>query len=270
MTTIDIDELISWVRDAGAIARRYFNHASAKRKPDSSWVTEADIAIEHAMVPRIAARYPQHGIIGEEQTNTGAGREFLWALDPLDGTASFVAGLPMWGVSLGLLRDGAPYLGVVYLPLLDDCYWAEASGEAFLNGSAIRVVAPRAWESEDWLSVPSNSHRRFKLDFVGKTRSLGCTAATLCYVARGGNAVGGLITRAAIWDIAAGLAILQAAGGVAVGLAGAPLDTAKLLDGRLLTEPTLLGAATHVAALRSVVHKRPPHPSTDAANTPVW
>jgi myo-inositol-1(or 4)-monophosphatase len=267
MTDIDIDELISWVRDAGTIARRYFNQARARRKADSTWVTEADVEIERDLVERIAARYPQHGIIGEEQTNTGAGREFLWALDPLDGTASFVAGLPMWGVSLGLLRGGMPYLGVVYLPLLDDCYWAGPTGGAFLNGRAIRVAPARVWENEDWICVPSNSHRRFTLDFVGKTRSLGCTAASFCYVARGG-AVGALIARAAIWDIAAGLAILRAAGGGAVGLSGASLDTITLLDGRLLLEPVLLGAESHIAGLRAIVHARRVKPPPDVADAP--
>jgi myo-inositol-1(or 4)-monophosphatase len=263
MTDIDIEEVIAWVRDAGTIARHYFNQAEARRKADNSLVTQADVAIERTLVERIAARYPQHGIIGEEQTNTGAGGEFLWALDPLDGTASFVAGLPMWGVSLGLLRGGVPYLGVVYLPLLDDCYWVGPTGAALLNGRAIHVAQPRAWESEDWLSVPSNSHRRFTIDFVGKTRSLGCTAASLCYVARGGSAVGALITRAAIWDIAAGLAILRAAGGHATSLSGAPLDTTTLLDGRLLAEPAILGADSHVAGLRSVIHQRRTQPSAE-------
>src|SRR5262245_22431243 len=256
MTGIDIDEVIVWVRDAGGIARRYFNQAEARRKADNSLVTQADVAIERALVERIAARYPQHGIIGEEQTNTGAGGEFLWALDPLDGTASFVAGLPMWAVSLGLLRGGVPYLGVVYLPLLDDCYWTDLSGTALLNGHAIHVAQARAWESEDWLSVPSNSHRRFTIDFAGKTRSLGCTAASLCYVARGGSAVGAVITRAAIWDIAAGLAILHAAGGEAIGFSGAPLDTTTLLAGQLLAEPVILGAESHIASLRAIVHRR--------------
>jgi myo-inositol-1(or 4)-monophosphatase len=257
MSDIDLEELRSWVREAGATARRYFNHVEGRRKADHSWVTEADVAIERALVERLAARYPQHGIIGEEQTRQGIEREFLWALDPLDGTASFVAGLPTWGVSLGLLRAGLPYLGVVYLPLLDDCYWAGPTGDAFLNGRAIRVAAPHDWEGEDWIVVPSNSHRRFAIDFVGKARALGCTAASFCYAARGG-AIGAVVTRAAIWDIAAGLAILRAAGGVAIGLSGAPLDPAPLLDGRLLPEPLIIGAETHVAGLRSVIRDRGP------------
>src|SRR5689334_3541376 len=120
----DLDELCSWVRDAGVLARQFFNQVTGRRKPDRSWVTEADLAIERSMVAQIAARYPQHGIIGEEQTRHQVDSEFLWALDPLDGTASFIAGLPTWGISLGLLRQGLPYLGLVYLPLLGDYYWA--------------------------------------------------------------------------------------------------------------------------------------------------
>jgi myo-inositol-1(or 4)-monophosphatase len=255
MSDVDLEELQVWVRDAGSIARQYFNRVAGRRKADNSWVTEADVAIERLLVERIAARYPQHGIIGEEQTSQGIDREFLWALDPLDGTASFVAGLPTWGVSLGLLRHGLPFLGVIYLPLLDDCYWTGPAGDAFLNGQAIHAAAPHKWEAEDWIVVPSNSHRRLAIDFVGKTRALGCTAASFCYAARGG-AIGSVITRAAIWDIAAGLAILWAAGGVAVGISGTPLDTTSMLDGRLLSEPLIIGAETHVAGLRSAIHLR--------------
>jgi len=260
MSDIDLDELRSWVRDAGAVARKYFNHVEGRRKADRSFVTEADVAIERMLVERIAARYPQHGIIGEEQTRRGAGREFLWALDPLDGTSSFLAGLPTWGVSLGLLRDGQPYLGAIYLPLLDDCYWVGPTGDAYLNDRPLRVAAPHEWESEDWIAITSNSHRRFAIDFVGKTRALGCTAASFCYVARGG-AVGAIITRSAIWDIAAGMALLHAAGGIAVGLSGAPLDTTALLEGQQLPEPVLLGAEPHVAALRAVIRDRRASPT---------
>jgi myo-inositol-1(or 4)-monophosphatase len=255
MNDLDFDELRPWLHEAGAIARQHFNQGAGWRKADRSWVTAADHAIERVLVAHIAARYPQHGIIGEEQARRDLDHEFLWAIDPLDGTASFVAGLPLWCVSLGLLRHGQPYFGIVYLPLLDDCYWAGPDGPAFLNGQPIQVLAPRAWESEDWIAVPSNIHRRYTVSFKGKVRSIGSVAAEFCYVARGG-AVGALIGRAAIWDIAAGMAILRAAGGIAVGLSGASLDTARLCDGQPLPEPLLIGAAAHVADLRTVVHSR--------------
>lgn len=255
MSDIDIEELIGWVREGGAIARGMFRNVTGQRKADHTWVTEADVAIERALVTRIGQRYPDHGIIGEEQTRRALDHEFLWALDPLDGTAIFLAGLPTWGVSLGLLRHGQPYLGVIYLPLLDDCYWCLPGGGAFLNGQRIRVVPPRAWESDDWIATPSNAHRTYSIDFVGKTRAIGATVGSFCYVARG-SAIGGLFNRVAIWDIAAGLAILREAGGAALALSGGEIDTTALLDGRSLDDTTLIGAPEHIRALREVVHPR--------------
>lgn len=253
MTEITIDEPIAWAREAGAIALRAFNHAPARLKPDRSWVTDADVAIEQLLVGRIAERFPDHGIIGEEQTSQGLGQEFLWALDPLDGTAVFIAGLPIWGVSLGLLRHGRPYLGVIYFPLLNDMYWASPSGGAFWNGQPVHVVGPRAFTADDWISTPSNSHRRFRIDFAGKTRSIGATVGTFCYTARG-SAVGALISKYSIWDVAAGLAILYAAGGTAIDLAGTAFDVQAILDGRSADTPLVLGAAAHAEALRAVIH----------------
>ena len=255
MNEIDIAELRSWMHECGAIALRSFRNVVGHRKVDQSWVTDADIEIERVLVERIAARYPEHGILGEEQTHQGLDREFLWALDPLDGTALFVAGLPTWGISAGLLRHGAPYFGMIYFPLLGDCYWAGPAGSAMLNDRPIQVLPPRPPDSQDWLATPSDAHHSFSIDFAGKTRGLGSTVGPFCYVARG-SAVGGLISRAAIWDIAAGMAILQAAGGVAVGLSGAPVDTSAMRDGRLLDEPVILAAPDRARELRSIIHWR--------------
>jgi myo-inositol-1(or 4)-monophosphatase len=262
MNEIDIAELRTWMHECGAIALRSFRNVIGHRKADHSWVTEADVEIERGLVERITARYPDHGILGEEQTRQGLDREFLWALDPIDGTALFVAGLPGWGISAGLLRHGTPYFGMIYFPLLDDCYWAGPDGSAMLNDQPIHVLPPRPSDSQDWIATPSNAHRRFTIDFDGKTRGLGSTVGPFCYVARG-SAVGALISRAAIWDIAAGLAILNAAGGGAVGLSGAPINTRAMLDGRLLDEPVILAAPHQIPVLRAGIswHSQPKQPS---------
>jgi myo-inositol-1(or 4)-monophosphatase len=253
MNEIDIAELRRWMQECGAIALRTFRNVVGHRKADQSWVTEADVEIERVLVDRITARYPTHGILGEEQTRQGLDREFLWALDPLDGTALFVSGLATWGISAGLLRHGQPYFGMIYFPLLEDCYWAGPTGSAMLNDQPIHVLPARPLDSQDWLATPSDAHRRFTIDFGGKTRGLGSTVGPFCYVARG-SALGGLISRAAIWDIAAGLAILQAAGGVAVGVSGAPIDTSAMLDGRSLDEPAILAAPHQIPELRRMIH----------------
>ncbi len=255
MSEIDIAELRAWARECGAVALRLFNRVEVRRKADRSPVTEADVTIEHMLVERIMARYPTHGIVGEEHARLDTAREYVWAVDPIDGTASFIAGLPIWGISIGLLRHGAPYAGLVYLPVVDECYWAVHGSGAFLDDRPIMVAEPQEWDSEDWLAISSDAHRRLDIDFAGKTRSLGSAAAAICYVARG-TALGAILTQASIWDLAGGMAVLTAAGGIGATLSGAPLDNAAALDGRTMREPLLFGAPSIVAALRQRVRLR--------------
>jgi len=250
-----MDEVRAWVREGGAHARRYFNNVRGERKADRTWVTQADLEVEQLLRERISARYPEHGIMGEEQGMWAIDREFVWSIDPIDGTGAFVAGLPTWCVSLGLLRAGEPYLGAIYLPILDDCYWADAEGPAFRNDLPIAVSSATMIDSNDWIGVSSNAHRNYRIDFPGKTRGLSSVAVDCCYVARG-SALGALIGRANLWDLAAGLAILRAAGGVAVGLSGAPLEVAPLLDGRKLPEPIVIGPPQLIERLRGYISRR--------------
>ncbi|MGB9753872.1 MAG: inositol-phosphate phosphatase [Roseiflexus castenholzii] len=256
MIDIDIEELCAWMRECGDVALRLFNRARAQRKSDNSPVTEADVAIERILVERVTARYPDHGIIGEEQTRFAMTQEYVWALDPIDGTASFVAGLPVWGISIGLLHRGIPYAGIFYMPLTDDCYWA-IDNRAFLNHRPLSIhpTSEQEWESEDWLAIPSDAHRRLEIDFIGKTRSLGSAAAAICYVARG-SALGAVLTHATIWDVAGSIAVLRAAGGVGITLAGAPFEPAAIIDGRAVREPLLFGAPGTVEALRRHIRVR--------------
>jgi myo-inositol-1(or 4)-monophosphatase len=256
MSHLDLPELREWLHECGGIARSFYNNVAGTRKADHSYVTEADVTIERVLTERLARRYPEYGILGEEHARSGAEREFVWALDPIDGTAAFVAGLPIWGISLGLLRHGMPYAGLLYFPIMEDWYWAEPGSPAFFNSHQLLVAPHPTWDGEDWISVPANTHRRFEIDFVGKIRSLGSTAASICYAARGG-ALGSLFVSASIWDVAAGLAVLYAAGGVAETLSGAPFDTAALLDGSRQREPALAGSRADVLALRERIRIRP-------------
>ncbi len=256
MSEIDIAEVRAWTREAGTYARRYFNNVAAERKADRSWVTRADLEIEELLRARIGARYPSHGVIGEEQGGGAVDREYVWCIDPIDGTGAFVAGLATWCVSVGVLRWGEPYLGVIYLPLLDDCYWADAAGPAFRNDEPITVSAATTIDGNDWISISSNAHRKFTIDFPGKARGLSSIAADCCYVARG-SSLGALIGRANLWDLAAGFAILRAAGAVVVNLRdGAPLAIPALLHSRKLPEPLVLGPPQLIEALRASITRR--------------
>lgn len=250
-TTIALPELHTWMRECGQIARGYFNQAEIQVKADRSYVTNADIEIERLLVERLRNRYPDIGIIGEEGTRIGNDQEYVWALDPIDGTGSFVSGLSTWGISLGLLHNARPVLGVCYLPVTDDMYWNEGQ-RAFWNDHEIQVINPETWTSEDWISIPSNTHRRYNNRFPAKCRSVGAIIVDLCYVARG-KSLGTLIGRCRIWDLAAGIAILEAAGGSYVGLSGQKPDLHDLYAGAILPEPLIAAHPDQLELLRSYI-----------------
>ncbi len=243
MTPIDMPRVCDWARAGGNIARRYFNATKGTRKADKSLVSQADVEIEQMLREQIAAHYPDHGIMGEEEGSQHIDREFVWCLDPLDGTEAFLCGLPVWGISIGLLKQGQPVRGVVYLPATDDCYWNDEQG-AYWNGQPIHVSEATALHPTDWLINHSRTHTDYDVTFPGKMRSFGSFAAHYCYVARASTPAA-LIGRPHYWDAAAGMAILHAAGGVSTMLPdGAPFDPASMLRGKaarpLLASPPAL------------------------------
>ena len=239
---MELAQVEAWAREAGAIGRGYYNAVEVRRKADRSVVTAADIEIEQLLRARIRAAYPEHGILGEEGSQIDLDAEYLWALDPIDGTGAFVSGLPIWGISIGLLQRGHPVLGCFYMPALDEWYTADLTGPALFNGVPIEVMRDNLLDSEAWICVPSNIHRRYAIDYPGKVRSLGSMAAYLCYVARG-TAAGALVGRPKLWDIAAGMAILERAGGGARLLRSqAPLDLRPMLTGHSAPEPVVVGS----------------------------
>ena len=85
-----------------------------------------DERVEALLVKHISTHYPGHSIIGEEGGQRGGDSEFVWAIDPLDGTRAYASGLPVWAVSVGIRRQVKPYAGCVYLPAVDRLYWADA------------------------------------------------------------------------------------------------------------------------------------------------
>ena len=254
---MDLRQVHDWAEEAGRIALDYFNVVEARIKADRSVVTAADEEIEALLRQRIMEAYPEHCIIGEEQGGGPTDADYLWAIDPIDGTSGFVQGLPIWGISIGLLHRGVPVLGCFYMPLVREWYEVAMEGPATFNGQAMQVTAGNLLDPEAWLCVPSNCHRRYLIDYPGKTRSLGSMAAYLCYVARG-TAAGALVGRPHLWDIAAGLAILNRAGGDLRQLfSGAPVDLTTLLRGQTPSEPLVAGSPAAVTLLRERIRVRP-------------
>ena len=223
---------------AGAVIRPYFRQPLVvDDKPDLSPVTIADRAAEAAMRHLIAERFPAHGIIGEEFGREREEAEFTWVLDPIDGTKSFISGVPLFGTLIALAHRGRPILGIIDQPISRE-RWIGASGHpTTLNGAPIRC---RPCPSLAAATIFATSPDMFKGEDGAAFARLG-TAAKLvrygadCY-AYGLVALGSidLVVEASLkpYDFSAMAPIVEGAGGIATDWRGAPLSLAS--DGRVL------------------------------------
>ena len=116
-------------------------------KSDASYVTTTDTVVEERLREMIIARYPDHGIFGEEFENINTDAEFVWVLDPIDGTAAFVAGIPVYGTLIALAWKGKPFIGVIDHPLTDDRWTGVSHTCAFHNGKPVKTRACEALAS---------------------------------------------------------------------------------------------------------------------------
>lgn len=122
------------------LSRKWFRHTLAvDTKADESPVTVADREVETALRRLIAERFPAHGILGEEFGSSHTGAEYVWSVDPIDGTRSFISGHPLWGTLLAVVHRGSPVLGVIDMPVLDERWIGLAGEPARFNGAVCRA-----------------------------------------------------------------------------------------------------------------------------------
>ncbi|MBW3597122.1 MAG: histidinol-phosphatase [Planctomycetes bacterium] len=134
-----LDFAVAAAREAGWLTLSYFQREDLQvdRKEDASPVTAADHAAEQLLRERIGERFPQDGIVGEEFGESAGESGQRWILDPIDGTKSFICGVPLYGTLVGLEREGRGVIGVIYVPALDECvYAARGLGAWYTKGEA--------------------------------------------------------------------------------------------------------------------------------------
>ena len=138
------DELLGFAESLADESRVLLREAAGAAldveiKADASVVTEWDRRIETRLRERIESRYPAHGILGEELGSSDLDAEFVWVLDPIDGTAPFIAGLPVYGTLIGVAHGGRPLVGVIDHPVTDDRWSGVAGVRATRNGRPVRT-----------------------------------------------------------------------------------------------------------------------------------
>ena len=225
-----LEKAVEAAREAGHLQIESLNRGhTVTYKGETDLVTEVDRACEDAIVRILGEAFPSHDFLLEETPSLPSGSSYLWVVDPLDGTTNYTHRFPHFCCSIALQHHHETVVGVVYDPLLDELFTAIRGGGAFLNGLPIEV------SSEDRLircllatgfpydiaSIADNNIARFSrmLPHAQGIRRCGSAALDLCYLASG-RLDGYWVVQLALWDAAAGILLVEEAGGCVTDLHG--------------------------------------------------
>ena len=216
-------------RRAGALALPYFRSGeqTAARlwyKGQSSPVTEADIALDTFLKGHLSELLPDAGWLSEETADNPARLEqkCVWIVDPIDGTRAFASGHPDWAVSIALVMDGKPVLGVLHAPIHDRLYEARLGGGAWCNGERLQVAEGSPQPIRVAGPKPLMDRLERHMGSIERLPKVPSLALRLARVAEGSIDVGLVSSNSQDWDIAAADLILQEAGGRLTDFGGAP------------------------------------------------
>ncbi len=167
---INADKFIQDIaRKAGKVLKDRFGkvHTVRAKENPTDVVTEADMAANRLIVSAIRKKFPAHGIVSEETGNHQEGADYLWYIDPLDGTFSFSRGTPIFCTMIGLSYKKQPILSTIFDPNVDRFYFAKRGKGAFLNGAHIRCSAQKTWAYSYGMG-PANLRRLEAVDMLQK------------------------------------------------------------------------------------------------------
>lgn len=212
------------------------------RKAASDFVTDVDKRSEELIVKTLSSAFPSHGFLGEEGGKTPGASDYVWVIDPLDGTTNFIHSFPMFSVSIALMKGDEVIRGVVRDPIRDETFFAIKGRGAYLGAKRLSVSPLESLEGcllttgfpfrhKQYLDLYLEAFRRIFLK-AGGIRRAGSAALDLAMVASG-RSEGFFELGLGIWDIAAGSLLVTEAGGVFTDFSGGPdfLKTGNVVAG---------------------------------------
>jgi myo-inositol-1(or 4)-monophosphatase len=220
-------------RAGGAVLRDWLGRFKVREKGPSDLVTEADVASQTAIKTLVMGHFPQHGFVAEEDTEISSEtHEFCWIVDPLDGTTNYVHQVPHYCVSVALVHKGRPIAGAIYEPLNGECFTAAAGEGVWLDGQPIRTsevtelsqaLVAASFSAKVERGSPEIDQFQAALLACQAVRRTGSAALNLAYVAAG-RFDGFWAMSTKVWDVAAGVLMVQEAGGMVTDIDGAEFD----------------------------------------------
>ncbi|MBK9961078.1 MAG: inositol monophosphatase [Saprospiraceae bacterium] len=248
------DKLISVAKEAGCFIRGELERVTSAHievKEKHSLVTYVDKETEKMIVSQLKEIFPSAAFLTEEGTTEQlSGKEYTWVIDPLDGTTNFLQHIPVFCVSIALVRNGQPILGAIYDPMQNECFYGWKGGGAWMNGKRIQVSStpllsdavvatgfPYARKNIDSLIVLL----KLVLEEARGLRRLGSAALDLAYTACG-RFDGYYEAMINPWDVAAGILLVEEAGGVVTDMDGLadPLYSQHIVGGNSVIHEILL------------------------------
>lgn len=217
--SILLKEVVLCAEKAGEILLSYYQEGLARSyKADGSFATQADIAAERYLIEALTVLIPGAGFYAEE-SGIVVGNEYVWVIDPLDGTTNFAHGLPYFCTSIALTYKGERILGVIYQPLLKELFTAQKGSGAFLNGKRL-LVSEQSKLEDSVITMCSSTDKNESVAQIGKMlsayplslRNFGASALDLAYCAAG-KMEACFYQGTSWWDIAAGSLMIEEAGG---------------------------------------------------------
>jgi 3'(2'), 5'-bisphosphate nucleotidase len=235
MKTIDLEKIVSIAKEAGEkILEIYHSDIEVALKDDQSPLTAADKASHNLITEKLNELYPEIPILSEEGIDIHFEErskwEKFWLVDPLDGTKEFIKKNGEFTVNIALIKNNKPILGVVYLPVTEEVYYASKEQGAFKRskdqvielqvaqiskGKSLKVVESRSHPSEDLVILKEKLQKDYKLSSLQRGSSL-----KICAVAEGIADIYPRLGPTMEWDTAAGHAVVEAAGGIVMDLEG--------------------------------------------------
>ena len=267
LTAAEQQTVLNLVREAGSLL---LNKALARDitvKGRANFVTSCDFAVQEQLKGALMARWPDAGFYSEEQVNQPKPAGPCWVLDPVDGTANLMSGLGQSAISLALLQDGQPVFGAVYNPFTGDLFHAAAGGGAFLGDTPLAVSeVPLA---DGLVAVGTAPYDRslaganfalFEQLFAAcaDLRRIGSAALDLAYVAAG-RMVGYVERNLKPWDFAAGVLLVQEAGGRVCQFDGTPVnffENTDMVAAAPASAPGLLAVTAKLPATAALLAKQ--------------
>jgi len=237
-----ISEINRLVKKAGKIAMDYFGKVEINYKDDNSVVTEADLRVEEFLFAELSRLIPGSDFLGEEGIagDVTHKSEYLWIVDPIDGSSCYSKGLPVWGISVALVKNLKPFMASVYFPKVDSMFWADDTGQSFFNGARMaNLKGGKRIKPQSFVCIPSNLFRDCGICLSIKSRSFGSSCYHILQVARDA-AFACVLCSFYIWDLAASQTIAHNTGAEMYDSAGHQLSLWEMIESEKLPEPLIV------------------------------